>query len=94
MQREGCISYEAALLPAFICILCISLVPLDKSRFNVGGYCEVCKTSVAYIDSILEKNSTESQIEEAVRKVCSFLPESMQTEVRIRGGGVTSASGL
>lgn len=58
---------------------------LDRARFNVGGYCEVCKMAVSYIDGILEKNSTESQIEEAVRKVCSFLPDSMQTEVRTWG---------
>lgn len=58
---------------------------LDRARFNVGGYCEVCKMAVTYIDGILEKNSTASQIEEAVRKVCSFLPDSMQTEVRTRG---------
>lgn len=55
---------------------------LDRTRFNVGGYCEVCKMAVTYIDGILEKNSTESQIEEVVRKVCSFLPDSVQTEVR------------
>lgn len=36
---------------------------------------------VGYIDGILEKNATEVQIEEAVRKVCSFLPDSYQTEV-------------
>lgn len=41
--------------------------------------------AVSYIDGILEKNSTESQIEEAVRKVCSFLPDSVQTEVRSWG---------
>ncbi|XP_008320512.1 prosaposin isoform X2 [Cynoglossus semilaevis] len=53
---------------------------LDQTRFKVGGYCEVCKTAVAYIDEILEKNATEKQIQEAVRKVCSFLPDSVQTE--------------
>lgn len=57
------------------------LALLDKTRFQTGGYCEVCKTAVTYIDNMLEKNSTESQIEEAVRKVCSFLPDSVQTEV-------------
>lgn len=51
-------------------------------RFKVGGYCEVCKTVVAYIDNLLEKNATEEEIEETVRKVCSFLPESMRSEVR------------
>lgn len=37
--------------------------------------------AVTYIDNILEKNATEEAIEEAVRKVCSFLPESMRDEV-------------
>ncbi|GAA6213952.1 prosaposin isoform X1 [Lates japonicus] len=53
---------------------------LDQARFKAGGYCEVCKMAVSYIDQILEKNATEAQIEEAVRKVCSFLPDTLQTE--------------
>ncbi|XP_077468862.1 prosaposin [Stigmatopora argus] len=53
---------------------------LDESAFKSGGYCKVCKMAVTYIDEILEKNATEQQIEEAVRKVCSFLPDSFQTE--------------
>uniref|UniRef100_A0A3Q1K3N2 Prosaposin n=1 Tax=Anabas testudineus TaxID=64144 RepID=A0A3Q1K3N2_ANATE len=53
---------------------------LDQTRFKAGGYCEVCKAAVTYIDSILEKNATEAQIEEAVRKVCNFLPDAFQTE--------------
>ncbi|KAM8851531.1 prosaposin [Synchiropus picturatus] len=53
---------------------------LQQSRFKEGAYCKVCKTAVTYIDSILEKNATEAQIEEAVKKVCSFLPDSVQTE--------------
>ncbi|XP_061693159.1 prosaposin isoform X2 [Syngnathoides biaculeatus] len=53
---------------------------LDKMDFKSGGYCKVCKMAVAYIDGILEKNATEGQIEEAVLKVCSFLPDSFQTE--------------
>ncbi|XP_023281518.1 prosaposin-like isoform X2 [Seriola lalandi dorsalis] len=53
---------------------------LDQARFKAGGYCDVCKMAVTYIDRILEKNATEAQIEEAVRKACSFLPDSLQTE--------------
>ncbi|XP_034753387.1 prosaposin isoform X2 [Etheostoma cragini] len=53
---------------------------LDQTRFKAGGYCQVCKMAVSYLDGILEKNATEAQIEEAVRKVCSFLPTSFQTE--------------
>lgn len=56
-------------------------VALDQPRFKAGGYCEVCKMAVNYIDGILEKNATEAEIEEAVRKVCSFLPKSYQTQV-------------
>uniref|UniRef100_G3NN64 Prosaposin n=1 Tax=Gasterosteus aculeatus aculeatus TaxID=481459 RepID=G3NN64_GASAC len=53
---------------------------LDPNDFKNGGYCQVCKMAVSYIDGILEANATEAQIEEAVRKVCSFLPDSLQTE--------------
>lgn len=41
----------------------------------------MCKAAVSYIDGILEKNATEAEIEEAVRKVCNFLPDSYKTEV-------------
>ncbi|KAM9345243.1 prosaposin [Symphorus nematophorus] len=53
---------------------------LDQGLFKEGGYCKVCKLAVTYIDRLLEKNATEAEIEEAVRKVCSFLPDSLQTE--------------
>ncbi|XP_029031183.1 prosaposin [Betta splendens] len=56
------------------------VLALDKTRFDAGGYCEVCKMAVTYIDRILEKNATEAQIEDAVRRVCSFLPDSFQSE--------------
>lgn len=81
---------RGSFIPCFFFFFFNSLVALDKTRFKVGGYCEVCKTAVTYIDRILEKNATESQIEEAVRKVCSFLPNTMQKEVRT--GGLTLAS--
>ncbi|KAL6101675.1 psap [Pungitius sinensis] len=58
-----------------------AVVPaLDQDAFKNGGFCQVCKMAVSYIDGILEANATEAQIEEAVRKVCSFLPDSLQTE--------------
>ncbi|XP_029962339.1 prosaposin isoform X2 [Salarias fasciatus] len=56
------------------------VVPLDKPRFKEGGYCDVCKMAVNYIDGILEQNATEEQIEEAVRKVCTFLPDAYRKE--------------
>lgn len=57
-------------------------VALDKTSFKTGSYCEVCKMAVTYVDKLLEKNATEEEIEEAVRKVCSFLPDSMKEQVR------------
>ncbi|XP_013861451.1 prosaposin isoform X2 [Austrofundulus limnaeus] len=56
------------------------VVTLDQPRYKAGGYCEVCKMVVSYIDGILEKNATEAEIEEAVKKVCSFLPDAYRTE--------------
>jgi len=53
---------------------------MDMTRFKAGGFCDVCKMAVRYIDGILEQNATESQIEDAVRKVCNFMPESVRTE--------------
>ncbi|KAJ3610029.1 hypothetical protein NHX12_022123 [Muraenolepis orangiensis] len=53
---------------------------LDLASYTTGGYCDVCKMAVRYVDGILEQNATEAQIEEAVMKVCSFLPASVQTE--------------
>nr|XP_061794272.1 prosaposin-like isoform X2 [Nerophis lumbriciformis] len=53
---------------------------IDETAFKSGEFCTVCKMAVTYIDGILEKNATEEQIEEAVKKVCSFLPDSFRTE--------------
>ncbi|XP_029925983.1 prosaposin isoform X2 [Myripristis murdjan] len=53
---------------------------MDQARFKAGGFCDVCKMAVRYIDGILEQNATEAEIEDAVRKVCNFLPESVRTE--------------
>lgn len=73
--------FHACFITVLICFL-FFLAALDQTRFKVGGYCDVCKMAVSYIDGILEKNATEEEIEEAVRKVCSFLPESVRSEVR------------
>ncbi|XP_072293528.1 prosaposin isoform X2 [Eucyclogobius newberryi] len=59
-----------------------SMAALDQTRFKVGGYCDVCKLAVNYIDGILEQNATEAQIEDAVKKVCNFLPPPYQDECK------------
>ncbi|XP_045558271.1 prosaposin isoform X1 [Salmo salar] len=53
---------------------------LDQSQVEAGGFCDVCKMAVRYIDGILEGNATQAQIEDAVRKVCSFVPEAVRGE--------------
>lgn len=62
------------------CFPCPSAV-LDQSQVEAGGFCDVCKMAVRYIDGILEGNATQAQIEDAVRKVCSFVPEAVRSEV-------------
>lgn len=47
-----------------------------------GGFCEVCKKLVGYLDRSLEKNSTKEQILAALEKGCSFLPDQYQKQVR------------
>ncbi|XP_004470631.1 prosaposin [Dasypus novemcinctus] len=45
-----------------------------------GGFCEVCKRLVSYLDRNLEKNSTKQQILDALEKGCSFLPDPYQKQ--------------
>ncbi|XP_021566429.1 prosaposin isoform X3 [Carlito syrichta] len=45
-----------------------------------GGFCEVCKKLVGYLDHNLEKNSTKQEILAALEKGCSFLPDPYQKQ--------------
>ncbi|XP_012579180.1 PREDICTED: prosaposin isoform X1 [Condylura cristata] len=45
-----------------------------------GGFCEVCKKLVGYLEHNLEKNSTKQQILDALEKGCSFLPDPYQKQ--------------
>ncbi|KAK2896394.1 hypothetical protein QQF64_006155 [Cirrhinus molitorella] len=59
----------------------VSHVPvMDKQQFEAGGFCDVCKMAVRYVDGILEQNATQAEIEEAVAKVCNFLPDAVRDE--------------
>ncbi|XP_056147569.1 prosaposin [Lampris incognitus] len=55
-------------------------LPVNQDRFKAGGYCDVCKLAVRYVVDMLEENATQSEIEDVVRKVCNFLPESVRSE--------------
>lgn len=59
----------------------LSLAVMEKAEFKAGGFCDVCKMAVRYIDGILEQNATEAEIEDAVKKVCNFLPDEYKTQV-------------
>lgn len=56
---------------------------MDKAKYKSGGFCDVCKMAVRYVDGILEQNATQAEIEDAVRKVCNFLPDAVRDEVRL-----------
>ncbi|GAB1295145.1 Prosaposin [Apodemus speciosus] len=45
-----------------------------------GGFCEVCKKLVLYLEHNLEKNSTKEEILAALKKGCSFLPDPYQKQ--------------
>lgn len=47
---------------------------------KIGGFCEVCKKLVTYLEHNLEKNSTKEEILAALEKGCSFLPDPYQKE--------------
>uniref|UniRef100_A0A671QGL8 Uncharacterized protein n=1 Tax=Sinocyclocheilus anshuiensis TaxID=1608454 RepID=A0A671QGL8_9TELE len=69
--------------PKTICsflALCNGVTVMDKQRFEAGGFCDVCKMAVRYVDGILEQNATQAEIEEAVLKVCDFLPDAVRDE--------------
>ncbi|XP_021060086.1 prosaposin isoform X2 [Mus pahari] len=51
-------------------------VPPQKN----GGFCEVCKKLVLYLEHNLEKNSTKEEILAALEKGCSFLPDPYQKQ--------------
>uniref|UniRef100_A0A8C1C354 Prosaposin n=1 Tax=Cyprinus carpio carpio TaxID=630221 RepID=A0A8C1C354_CYPCA len=62
--------------PKTIC----SLLGLCNGVSYAGDFCDVCKMAVRYVDGILEQNATQAEIEDAVMKVCNFLPEAVRDE--------------
>lgn len=63
------------------CVLfSVAHVPPQKN----GGFCEVCKKLIVYLERNLEKNSTKEEILAALEKGCSFLPDPYQKEVWAR----------
>ncbi|XP_059802189.1 prosaposin isoform X2 [Hypanus sabinus] len=49
-------------------------------QLQSGALCEICKTVVQKLDSLLEEKSTEEEIKAALDEVCTLLPKSIQDE--------------
>ena len=60
-----------------------AFIEASKPKKNVedGELCIVCETLVQYLDSMLSQNATQQEIEEALEKVCNFLPDQFKQEV-------------
>jgi len=43
--------------------------------------CEVCKYAMTYLDSMIEQNSTEEDVQHALDQLCGYLPSSMKSDV-------------
>ncbi|XP_040293597.1 prosaposin isoform X1 [Bufo bufo] len=56
------------------------MIKLSPEQIQSGGYCEVCKMMINYMDKMLKSNVTEEKIKAALKVVCSFLPDSMCDE--------------
>ncbi|XP_021029250.1 prosaposin isoform X3 [Mus caroli] len=57
-----------------------SALPARVPQKKNGGFCEVCKKLVLYLEHNLEKNSTKEEILAALEKGCSFLPDPYQKQ--------------
>lgn len=58
----------------------LPVLPVRVIKPKDGGFCEVCKKLVSYLDHNLEKNSTKQEILAALEKGCSFLPDPYQKQ--------------
>lgn len=67
-------------MPGLSHVSSVAHVPPQKN----GGFCEVCKKLIVYLERNLEKNSTKEEILAALEKGCSFLPDPYQKEVWAR----------
>nr|AAA92567.1 sulfated glycoprotein [Mus musculus] len=57
-----------------------SALPAHVPPQKNGGFCEVFKKLVLYLEHNLEKNSTKEEILAALEKGCSFLPDPYQKQ--------------
>ena len=44
--------------------------------------CDVCKFVVSYLKTVVDANTTVEEAEDLLKKVCSFLPDTVSAQVR------------
>lgn len=72
--------FEQPALPILPALPKQPMLPARATPQNAGGFCEVCKKLVSYLEHNLEKNSTKEEILAALEKGCSFLPAPYQKQ--------------
>ncbi|XP_053383474.1 uncharacterized protein LOC123564714 [Mercenaria mercenaria] len=73
-----CSTKTVSPLATLVKILPEKATALDKLKSS--GECVICEFVMKELDSILEDNSTQAEIEKALEKVCSLLPSTISAE--------------
>ncbi|KAK3744542.1 hypothetical protein RRG08_056678 [Elysia crispata] len=71
------------LKPAQACTylrLCSSKGKKPTPQENIGPQCVICQFAINKLEQILSANASEEQIEQALERVCNFLPASVKQE--------------
>ena len=61
----------------------ISHIESPKLANSIGESveCELCQYAMGYLDALLGEKATEDEIVNAVKNLCSYLPEYINTQV-------------
>jgi methionine aminopeptidase len=43
--------------------------------------CLICETVIQYVETLVTENATVQEIDDALKKVCNFLPDTMKAQV-------------
>ncbi|GFN91862.1 proactivator polypeptide, partial [Plakobranchus ocellatus] len=53
---------------------------VETSKLNGGELCFVCKMVVSALDELLDSNATKADVEAALERVCSMLPQGLKPQ--------------
>ncbi|XP_020017808.1 prosaposin [Castor canadensis] len=74
-SSKGQVQISQVRLPEQPVLPKLPVLPARVTPLKGGGFCEVCKKLVSYLEHNLEKNSTKEEILAALEKGCNFLPD-------------------